>query len=157
MNEAVTINNPIINSPFAEPKRHFQFGDQGITNHIVTARRPSSYFIPIPRPRKKGKDAQQTFEGWTGDRIEENPTVNAIRRSVKTWREGRYTADCTHTTARLLEYWRRDDRARRLFYCQIEAMETLIYITEVANGTATTSSRTISAGPTRACFASPRR
>jgi type III restriction enzyme len=38
----------------------------------------------------------------------------------------------TRTTARLLEYWQRDDRSRRLFFCQIEALETLIYITEVA-------------------------
>lgn len=42
------IENPVINSPFVEPKRHFRFSDEGIANEIVEGRRVSSYFIPIP-------------------------------------------------------------------------------------------------------------
>ena len=91
MNQVV-IENPILNSPFAEPNRHFRFNDEGITDQIEEARRISCYFIPIPKPRKKGKDQQQTFDGWTEDRIEENVTVNAIRQCIRTWRDGRYTA-----------------------------------------------------------------
>jgi len=125
------IENPVINSPFAEPQRHFRFDDDGITDQIVAARRISSYFIPIAQPKKKGKAIQQTFEGWTADRIEENKTVNAIRQRVTLWREGGH-ADVTRTTARLLEHWKNPERNRRLFFCQIEAMETLIYITEAA-------------------------
>jgi hypothetical protein len=53
-NQAV-IENPIINSPFDEPKNHFRFSDEGITNEIVQSRRVSSYFIPIATPKKKGK------------------------------------------------------------------------------------------------------
>ena len=44
---SVVIENPIINSPFAEPCRHFRFDDEGITNEIVESRRVSQYFIPI--------------------------------------------------------------------------------------------------------------
>jgi type III restriction enzyme len=128
----VVIENPIINSPFEEPWRHFRFDEEGITNEIVEARRISQYFIPIAKPRKKAKDKQQVFEDWTEDRIEENKTVNEIRRLVNIWREGRYLDDLTRPTARLLEYWRQADRTRRLFFCQIEALETLIYIVEVA-------------------------
>lgn len=128
----VVIENPILNSPFTEPGRHFRFDDDGITDQIEDSRRISCYFIPIPRPRKKGKDQQQTFDGWTEDRIEENVTVNAIRQCIRTWRDGRYTDDLTRPSARLLDFWRRDDRARRLFFCQTEALETIIYITEVA-------------------------
>ena len=51
----VVIENPVINSPFEEPKRHFLFSEDGITNEIPEARRVSSYFVPIPRPKKKGK------------------------------------------------------------------------------------------------------
>src|SRR5260370_15978897 len=51
----VVIENPILNSPFAEPCRHFRFGEEGITNEIVPARRSSSYFIPIPAAKKKRK------------------------------------------------------------------------------------------------------
>lgn len=128
----VVIENPIINSPFAEPTRHFRFDEGGITNELVEARRVSQYFVPIAKPRKKTQDKQLIFDEWTEDRIEENKTVNEIRRLVKLWREGRYQDDVTRQTARLLEYWCRDDRTRRLFFCQIEALETLIYITEVA-------------------------
>jgi len=51
----VIIENPIVNSPFAEPSRHFRFTDEGITDEIVASRRISSYFVPIPRAKKKGK------------------------------------------------------------------------------------------------------
>jgi type III restriction enzyme len=104
----------------------------GHHQHDRPERRISQYFIPIAKPRKTANDRQQTFDEWTEDRIEENKTVNAIRRLIQLWREGRYTDDVTRTTARLLEYWQRNDRSRRLFFCQIEALETLIYITEVA-------------------------
>jgi hypothetical protein len=47
----VIIDNPVINSPFRAPTRHFIFNDEGITNEIESGRRPSSYFIPIEQPR----------------------------------------------------------------------------------------------------------
>jgi hypothetical protein len=68
------IDNPILNSPFLEPRRHFKFTDEGITNEIALGRRASSYFIPIARPKKKGK--QLTFDTeWTQDRIEEEARI----------------------------------------------------------------------------------
>jgi len=51
------ITNPVINSPFTEPQRHFRFTDEGITNEIVPERRKSAYFVPVPQPRRK--NAQQ--------------------------------------------------------------------------------------------------
>lgn len=126
------ITNPVINSPFVEPVRHYHFSDGGITNQIIPKRRPSSYFVPIAQPRSRGDDVQQTFGDWTGDRIEENPTVNQIRARVRLWRDGRYALDTTAVTRRLLEHWTAGDRGRPLFFCQIEAMQTLIYVTEVA-------------------------
>ncbi len=130
----VVIENPILNSPFAEPVRHFKFNDDGITDLIVSGRRNSSYFVPIAQPKKKSKQQQQTFDEWTADRIEENKNVNAIRQRVKLWRDRGY-GDVTRTTLRLLQHWNSADRNRRLFFCQIEAMETVIYITEVAKKT----------------------
>ena len=129
----VVIENPIINSPFVEPTRHFRFTDEGITNEIVEGeRRVSSYFIPIAQPRKKGKN-QLTFDTeWTQDRIKPNDEINRIRARVSQWRNGGYTG-ITKTTRQLLDYWRREERNRRLFFCQIEAAETAIYITEVAS------------------------
>jgi len=126
----VVIENPVINSPFGEPDRHFRFTEEGITDETVHGRRISSYFVPIARPKKKGKQLQFETE-WTQDRIEENKLVNQIRSRVSLWREGRYIG-VTPTTSRLLAYWTDPDREKKLFFCQIEALETAIYITEVA-------------------------
>jgi len=128
----VVIENPVINSPYFEPTQHFKFTDDGISDEIVEARRISSYFVPIAKPKKKGKAAQLSFETeWIKDRIEENKFINQIRGRVALWRQGGYQG-ITKTTRSLLEYWTNPDRERKLFFCQIEAAETAIYITEVA-------------------------
>ncbi len=127
----VVIENPVINSPFEEPRRHYKFDEDGITDEIAEQRRPSSYFVPIAAPRKKGK--QLTFDTlWTQDRAKENDEINFIRSRVKLWR-GRGYPDITPVTRSLLEYWQRPDRERRLFFCQVEALETLIYLAEAAD------------------------
>jgi len=128
----VIIENPVINSPFDEPQRHFRFTDDGITDQIIPSRRSSQYFVPIAQPRKRGKQLQIQTE-WTQDRIEENKFINRVRNRVARWREGGWQQGITKTTRRLLEYWTHPDREHRLFFCQIEALETAIYITEVAN------------------------
>lgn len=128
MSDAV-IDNPILNTPFREPSRHFRFGEEGITSEVVEARRVSSYFVPIPASKKKG---QLQLTEWTEDRIEENQFINDVRRKVGMWRGGGWTG-VTPTTRRLLEYWTAEDREKPLFFCQIEALETAIYVTEVAN------------------------
>jgi len=126
----VVIENPILNSPYIEPTRHFKFTDEGITNQIIAGRRTSSYFVPIAKARKKGKQLQIETE-WTQDRIEETKLVNDIRPRIDQWRRGGYVG-VTPTTARLIAYWTDPDREKKLFFCQNEALETAIYITEVA-------------------------
>ncbi len=97
------IENPILNSPFGEPTRHFKFTDDGITNEIIEARRLSGYFVPIPQP-KKGK--QLVFDSeWTQDRFKESEFINRIRDRVNVWRQGggshpstpRFTAFPSHS------------------------------------------------------------
>ena len=127
----VVIENPIINSPFDEPTRHFRFNDDGITDEVVEARRTSSYFVPIAKPKTKGSKQLQFDTEWTQDRIEENKLVNEIRRRVAFWRKGGYVG-VTPTTARLITYWTDPNREKKLFFCQTEALETSIYIAEVA-------------------------
>ena len=126
----VLIENPILNSPFKGPTQHFRFGEEGITNETISERRPSSYFIPIARSKKKGKQLVFDTE-WTEDRVQDNPFINEIRGKVATWRKGGHLG-ITRTTRRLLEHWTREGRDRRLFFCQMEAVETAVYITEVA-------------------------
>jgi type III restriction enzyme len=124
------IENPILNSPYQEPTRHFRFGDEGITNEVVETRRTSSYFVPIPPPKKKGKQLVFDTE-WTQDRIETNDKVNQIRDRVQHWREGDYQG-ITPVTRKLLQHWTDPDRENKLFFCQVEALETLVYLTESA-------------------------
>jgi len=125
------IPNPVLNSPFDEPTRHFFFDEDGITDKIVESRRLSSYFVPVPKPKMKGKQLSLDTE-WTQDRIEENKFINSVRNTVAKWRFGGYDG-VTGATRQLLEYWRNPDRERRLYFCQIEALETAIYLTEAAD------------------------
>jgi type III restriction enzyme len=60
MPRRVVIENPILNSPFDEPSRHFKFTDDGITDEIVESRRISGYFVPVPPPRKRTRQAALT-------------------------------------------------------------------------------------------------
>ena len=125
----VVIENPVINSPYEEPARHFRFDEDGITNEIVQARRLSTYFIPIPPPKKKG---QTPLPGtWTSERVRENEFINQVRAEVSMWRK-QGQPGITPITRELLEYWTNPERERRLFFCQIEAAETAIYLAEVA-------------------------
>jgi type III restriction enzyme len=126
----VLIENPVLNSPFKEPTRHFKFAEDGITNEIVESRRISSYFVPVPPPKKRGRQLSLGTE-WTKDRIEENLFINQVRGRVAIWRKGGYQG-ITKTTRRLLDYWRNPERDKKLFFCQVEALETAIYLAEVA-------------------------
>src|SRR4030042_4980127 len=91
----VVIENPILNSPYREPSRHWKFSDDGITDEIVESRRVSAYFIPIAKPRSRGAGGQLSLQGeWTQDRIEENRFINEIRHNVAAWRP----AGWPHTT-----------------------------------------------------------
>jgi len=128
----VVIENPVLNSPYDEPTRHFKFSDESITDEIADERRISSYFVPIA-PSKKRSKKQLVFDTeWTKDRIKPNVEINRIRDRLAIWRKGNYQG-ITNITANLLRYWKNPERERRLFFCQIEAIETAIYLTEVAN------------------------
>lgn len=68
------VENPVINSPYEKPVRHFRFDDEGITNEIVEGRRNSAYVTPIPQARAHGGDASQmTLDAGLGiDKVQEN-------------------------------------------------------------------------------------
>ena len=99
----VVIENPVVNSPFEVPARHFRFDEDGITNQIVEGRRISSYFVPIAQPKKKGKQLQLATQ-WIEERIKANDDINRIRAKVDQWRQGNHVG-ITRTTRALLDYW----------------------------------------------------
>jgi len=112
------IDNPILNRPYDEPSRHFAFDEEGITDRIEDARRPSSYFVPVPRPRKGTR--QLELAELTADQIRLNELVNRIREQVTRWRHAGYPR-VTPTTRRLLEHWADPERENRVLFCQREA------------------------------------
>lgn len=125
------IENPVINGPFDEPGRHFQF-DDGITDEIVDERRPSGYFVLVPAARNRAEAAEQAERGLfkeERERIQQNRFVNDVREHVGRRRSLGYPRT-TATTRRLLEHWQSPDRERRLFFCQVEALETAIFLRE---------------------------
>lgn len=134
---------PILNSPYEYPARHWEIDDQGQpTQRIIERRRPAKFVTPIPMPRKqKGtlKQHQMVFDEGHGLSTEQQqydptPIINALRDHVDQWRS-RPSSDwqVTPETARLLQHWRYHRFSGiRPFFCQIEAVETVIWLTEVA-------------------------
>jgi type III restriction enzyme len=71
------------------------------------------------------------YDDFDPSSVEENKEINQIRQKVKLWRDRGYP-NISSVTRELLTYWTDPQRDRRLFFCQIEALETAIYITEAA-------------------------
>lgn len=132
-----TIDNPILNSPFEQPDRHYVIGPQGPTGEIRDGRRPSESFIPIAvsKKGKKGVDGsgQEGFDfDVTRERREKNSLINDLRRDVEKWRRNGQYAGVTPISRKLLQHWADPTRENRVIFAQREAAETAIFLTEVA-------------------------
>lgn len=135
---------PILNSPYDYPARHWELDGSGQpTQKVVEARRKAEFITPIPKPkkRKKQKDQQDlVFDEGKGISTQEQqydptPIINALRQEVDQWRAWPNPSDwqVTPETARLLQHWRHHEFSSiRPFFCQVEAVETAIWLTEVA-------------------------
>jgi type III restriction enzyme len=134
---------PILNSPYECPARYWELDDQGQpTQQVIERRRPAKFITPIPKPRKqRGALAQKKMvfdegKGLSTEALQYDPTsiINQVRQQVDQWRDlppARWQV--TPETARLLEHWRTYEFGGiRPFFCQIEAVETAIWLTEVA-------------------------
>jgi type III restriction enzyme len=124
-------DNPIINSPFEKPQWHFELDDEGQpTGKKLPDRRESVQVVPVPAARRRGpRQRELALE----EKTTSNTLVNAIRKDVDRWRDlppGQWGV--TPETQRLLLHWRDPSRERKQFFCQREAIETLIWLSEVA-------------------------
>ena len=132
-----TLSNPILNSPYEAPERHFALGPNGPTGEILPGRRPSESFIPVPVSKKKrgknGGPEQESLELFdtTGERREQNSLINDMRQRVELWR-GRGYPHVTPISRKLMQHWADPTREERVLFCQREAAETAIYLAEVA-------------------------
>ncbi|MBB6174862.1 type III restriction enzyme [Nocardiopsis mwathae] len=128
------IENPILNSPYEQPDRYYEVGPQGPTGEIREGRRPSESFIPIAvsKKGKKGLDQIEIDFDATGERRERNSLINDLRREVFRWRRGGEYSGVTPISRKLLQHWADPNRDNRVLFCQREAAETAIFLTEVA-------------------------
>jgi type III restriction enzyme len=135
--------NPILNSPYAPPDRHWELENGQPTNAILPLRRRSDLITPVPKPKKQKKTSgQKSMAFGLADDLsssdqEYNPTpvINEIRGYVENWRKlpNPEQWQVTPETARLLRHWRHHPfQGVRPFFCQVEAVETAIWLTEVA-------------------------
>ncbi len=116
------VPQPIINSPFEEPQEHWHI-IEGEAPEKKPGRRPAMYFYRDP------KVSPETYGGDGVGTAIELKLVNRIRTQVKAWGEQGYPG-ATRTTLELLQWWRRDGREKRLFFAQLEAAETLVFLVE---------------------------
>lgn len=134
---------PILNSPYERPAQHWELDDDRRPTHkVLEGRRPAEFITPIPPPRHQSRE-QRAIEFHAkaealGDEHQQYDliaTINNLRQQLEEWRklpDPRQWRVMPHT-ARLLEHWRHHQfNAIRPFFCQVEAVETVIWLTEVA-------------------------
>lgn len=134
---------PILNSPYEYPGRYWELDEQGQpTQKIIESRRGAEFITPIPKPKKQKGASSQTQMGFDDKGIstedqqyDHTAIINSLREQVDRWRNIPDASQwrVTPETARLLQYWRgyRFNNIRP-FFCQVEAVETAIWLTEVA-------------------------
>ena len=139
-------DDPILNSPYDYPSRHWELEGGQPTQQIIKSRRGADFFTPIPQPRQRGRasGSQARLEIDEGGGLSSSEQeydiiayVAEVRRRVDAWRTIPNPRDwgVTPETARLLQHWRHHDFSEyRPFFCQVEAVETVIWLTEVAPG-----------------------
>ena len=137
-------DHPILNSPYGYPERHWELDDQGQpTQNILPHRRAAEFITPIPKPKKRKGSGQQSpliFDEGHGlstakQQYDHTAVINGVRNQIDKWRQIPSPSDwrVTPETARLLQHWRHHNFSGvRPFFCQVEAIETAIWLTEVA-------------------------
>ena len=136
---------PVLNSPYECPSRYWELDDTGQpTQQIIESRRQAEFITPIPKPKKrKGSSVEQAalvFDEGEGlstqeQQYEHTAIINGVRREVDRWRNipDPIHWQVTPETARLLQHWRHHRfNDIKPFFCQVEAIETAIWLAEVA-------------------------
>jgi type III restriction enzyme len=137
-------DHPILNSPYDSPTKYWELDESGQPTQIaLEGRRPAKFITPIPKPKKQKSNKQQIGfifdEGINlsskNQQYDPTPIINEVRSYVEAWRQLKNSNQwqVTPETARLLQHWRHYKFNNvRPFFCQVEAVETAIWLTEVA-------------------------
>ncbi|MGI1661342.1 BPTD_3080 family restriction endonuclease [Palleronia sp. KMU-117] len=138
-------DDPILNSPYLLPQKHWELDEENRpTNRVTETRRSSELLTALPGASATSDRAhtRSLFEnvGLSTEATEFNPSpiINELRQELDTWRRLPNPTQwkVTPTTQRLLQHWRGlqtdDTRSIRPFFCQVEAVEAAIWLSEVA-------------------------
>jgi type III restriction enzyme len=135
-------DRPIVNSPYECPRQHWELDEAGMpTGHLIEKRRRAEFVTPIPKPKKRRAAKQEELgldegRGLSSKRQAYDliSIINEVRQNVDAWRALAPSQwQVTPETARLLQHWRHHEFGGvRPFFCQVEAVETAIWLTEVA-------------------------
>ena len=134
MSNEKTSLSPILNNPYEEPRYHYDADLNGNLdyNKILEGRRP--YYSHIGIAPNRPESAL-----FTNDDVETEdqnaPFINLIREEVKKWRMAGYPK-ATRVTRELLDFWFNNPERQnfhKLFFCQREAVETAVYLNEIAD------------------------
>lgn len=133
-------SKPILNSPYKRPDRHWELDEKTNqpTQKIVNSRRTVKFISPIPKPKKQNATQERLNFNELSDQdqgYDTTGTINKLRNIVEKWSLEPNPANwgVTPETARLLQHWRHHKFSGvRPFFCQIEAVEVAIWLTEVA-------------------------
>ena len=120
------VENPILCSPYTEPGEHWLYDMRTGVPAKTPGRRPAGYWFKSER----AGSAQAQLSLIAEEERDDLPLVNALRNDVRRWRDARWPG-VSQTSRKLLRHWWRPDRTRRLFFCQLEAAETVIYLREM--------------------------
>ena len=129
--------HPILNSPYERPGRHWELDADGQpTQRIIEQRRRAEFVTPIPKPKTR-KDDMGNRQGKIifNEAYDLVGVINDVREEVSRWSSLPNPGDwgVTPETARLLRHWRQYSFSGiRPFFCQIEAVETAVWLAEVA-------------------------
>ncbi len=119
---ALEVDEPILSSPYEEPVEHWWI-EEGAQPERRAGRRRAGYFYRDPTALP-AEDETFSRGSW-----EELDLVNLIRGRLVEWRSLGYPG-VSRTTSELLSYWRREGRQWPLFFAQVEAAETIIFLRE---------------------------
>ena len=123
------VEQPILCNPYKEPDAHWVYDTDTGEATKRPERREAGYWYKTQRTGTE----QLRMRFIQEEQRDDLPLVNALRDDVRRWREANYR-NATRVTRELLRHWEREDKERRLFFCQREAVETIIYIAEILKG-----------------------
>lgn len=126
--------NPILNNPYKAPKKHYQTDLDGNLNYATVNEgrrifRPDLQAMPTKQSPQKSLFGLESFEENYATHL-----INLLRKEVGQWRENGYK-DCTRVTKELLNFWFNNPErlvTKQLFFAQREAIETAIWLNEIA-------------------------